>query len=189
MEPARQLLIVPIIHSAADGGTLAARSPRTVRQRIEFERKQNLIQTAWQEIEQNLLRWRTDFSNIFVYQDGLPADDEREFEVIQKVAAAGSFNFALLLKLRSFGAQIIGTESPDLLERELRLQQQILASPNNRTLIAEMSKVLQERDEFIARRIEKTLPAGKTGILFVGLRHQIENYLPKSIEILKGKLK
>lgn len=184
----RRLIIIPIAHTAADLGTLAPR-PRTVAQRIEFERKQNIIKAAWQEIEQNLFGWRTDFSGVSVYQDGLPIDDGREIELIEKVAAGGSLNFALLLKLRKRDAKIVGTESPELLQAELELQKKIANAADAKKPVVETNRILRARDEFIAQRIDETLPVGASGILFIGLLHRVEDYLPENIEVLKGKLK
>jgi hypothetical protein len=42
-------------------------------------------------------------------------------------------------------------------------------------------KLLRQRDEYIARRIDETLQADETGVLFMGMIHQVDRYLPKNI--------
>jgi hypothetical protein len=186
--PAKKLIIIPIAHTADETGSLAVR-PKTTAQRIEFERKQNVIKAAWREIENNLLGWRTDFSGVFIYQDGLPVlEAGKEIDFVRRVAETGSPNFALLLKLHSLNAQIIGTESPELLEAELNLQKKIQAEPENGELLSMSARILQQRDEFIAKRISDTLPLSASGILFIGLLHSVEKFIPDNIEIFKGKL-
>ena len=44
--------------------------------------------------------------------------------------------------------------------------------------------LLQKRDQFIAARINHTLGAGETGILFIGLLHSIERHLAKDINVI-----
>ncbi|MBN1348357.1 hypothetical protein JXJ21_03045 [candidate division KSB1 bacterium] len=41
--------------------------------------------------------------------------------------------------------------------------------------------LLEERDRFIADKIDNTLKTGETGLLFMGMMHQVEKYLKKNI--------
>jgi pheromone shutdown protein TraB len=43
--------------------------------------------------------------------------------------------------------------------------------------------LLDERDSYIARRINTTLGEGQTGLLFVGAAHQVEKKLPRDIMV------
>jgi hypothetical protein len=45
--------------------------------------------------------------------------------------------------------------------------------------------LLAQRDQFIARRINDTLKAGETGILFLGLLHAVERYLDRDIRVIR----
>jgi hypothetical protein len=183
----RTLILIPIIHTAEDLGSLQTR-PKTVAQRVEFERKQNLIKSVWREIEENLLGWRDSFENTLIYQDGLPICGS-ELEIVREVAAKGSPNHQLILKLIEQGAEIIGTESPELLKSEYEVQIEAMKNPRNKSILDKMRELLLRRDKFIAERINQTLSSEKLGILFIGMMHQVEVNLPEDIKVVKGKLK
>jgi hypothetical protein len=44
-------------------------------------------------------------------------------------------------------------------------------------------ETLTQRDAFIARRIGQTLVPGRTGVLFIGMMHHVESFLPKDIVV------
>jgi hypothetical protein len=48
---------------------------------------------------------------------------------------------------------------------------------------SESERMLRERDEFIARRIDESLKEGEVGILFIGLMHRVDRFLPADIEV------
>jgi hypothetical protein len=183
----RTLILISILHTAEDLGSLKFQ-PKTIAQRVEFERKQNLIKTAWHEIENNLFGWRNSFEDVLIYQDSLPICN-RELDIVQKVASTGSLNYQLLLKLIERGAEIIGTESPELLKSEYEVQTELMKKPRNKTLLDKLRTLLLKRDQFIAKRINETLASDRLGILFIGMMHQVEINLPKDIKVVKGKLK
>ncbi|HNY33468.1 MAG TPA: hypothetical protein PKK68_02315 [Methanothrix soehngenii] len=45
-------------------------------------------------------------------------------------------------------------------------------------------RLLLERDLFIARAIDATLPEGETGLLFIGAAHDVLSKLAGDIEVL-----
>ena len=49
------------------------------------------------------------------------------------------------------------------------------------------SRLLRERDIFIAERINQTLGPGETGIIFIGAVHKIKEKLPKGIQVVEIK--
>ena len=49
------------------------------------------------------------------------------------------------------------------------------------------NKLLKERDNFIANRIDETLGDRETGILFIGAYHDVIPKLPQDIEIKEVK--
>ena len=49
------------------------------------------------------------------------------------------------------------------------------------------NKLLDRRDNFIARRIDETLQHGEKGIIFIGAYHNVKKRLPKSIQIKEVK--
>ncbi len=182
----RTLILIPIIHTAEDLGSFNVK-PKTIARRIEFERKQKLIKKVWDEIENNLLDRQISFENTFIYQDSLPVCG-RELEIVREVAATGSPNYRLILKLIEQGAEIIGTESPELLKSEYEVQSEFMKNPKNKSLMDKLRELLFRRDQFIAKRVNETLTSDKLGILFIGMMHQVEIQLPKDIKVVKGKL-
>jgi hypothetical protein len=182
----RTLVLIPIIHTDEDLGSFNVK-PKTIARRIEFERKQNSIKTVWNEIENNLLNWRNSFENVLIYQDSLPVCG-RELEIVREVAATGSPNYRLILKLIEQGAEIIGTESPELLKSEYEVQSEFMKNPKNKSLMDKLRIFLLKRDRFIADRINETLLSDKLGVLFIGMMHQVETQLPEDIKVVKGKL-
>jgi hypothetical protein len=96
------------------------------------------------------------------------------------------------MKLMEKGAQLTGTESPELLLEEYELARQVMVSLESRQASAaarnqhELSKcLLDRRDRFMARRISETLGPGETGLLFLGLLHSLEGHLPPDIDVRK----
>ena len=53
--------------------------------------------------------------------------------------------------------------------------------------ICSKNKILEERDNYIAKRIGETLKEEETGILFIGAHHNIIDKLPEDIEVTELK--
>jgi len=122
-----------------------------------------------------------------IYQDGLPVCG-RELDIVREVAQRGSRNYALILELLERGAVLEGTESPDLLRQEYEHIRSALAKESAPTRTGELrasesERLLRERDEFIGRRVGESLKEGEVGILFIGLMHQADRFLPRDIEV------
>lgn len=147
MQNNRHLIIIPIIHTHADMGSLGNKTP--VGQKYETGAAQ-----YWQTISDYVQKLPVNFSELRVYQDGLP---DVSPEIVEKIVdeTPQTPNFDLLRWLKSKGTHILGTESPTAL--------------------------LKERDEYIAGRIRSTLPEGGLGILFIGLAHEIKILLEKEM--------
>jgi len=47
----------------------------------------------------------------------------------------------------------------------------------------EGERILRQRDEFIGRRIDESLKEGEVGILFIGLMHRVDRFLPRDIGV------
>ncbi len=91
------------------------------------------------------------------------------------------------------GAALIGTESPELLMQEYHAIRRNLtqgypdpatASPNSSQprrvkWMKHLTKptLMQQRDQFIANRIDETLGNDQLGLLFIGMLHRVEDYL------------
>jgi hypothetical protein len=123
------------------------------------------------------------YGSIRLYQDGLPLCGKEE-DIIKEVAARGSQNHQLLLELIAQGAQLMGTEDPDLLLQEYRLHQVVMDDEKHgreNTHEAQSQALLCARDRFIAGRINTTLMTGDVGLLFLGMAHAVEPLLDTDI--------
>jgi len=188
----RALTYVPIIHTEAEIGTLARSMRRLTTQKFNREawkRKEDVITRMWEEIRRTVEEWTLPWGHVRLYQDGLPRCG-REAEIVADLAGAGSPNHQLLLSLMKKGATLMGTESPDLLLEEYRLAQQILAAENPEEAVrinarheARRRSLLARRDRYIARRLNESLRAGETGLLFLGVLHSLDSRLAQDIRV------
>jgi hypothetical protein len=82
----------------------------------------------------------------------------------------------------------MGTESPELLVEEYQLAAAAFASGATvRTRIRQKQlrdSLIEKRDRYIAARINATLGAGETGILFMGMLHEVARYLDSDIDVI-----
>jgi hypothetical protein len=146
-----------------------------------------VVEEMWKEIERVVANLPVTPGSLRVYQDGLPVCG-REQEIVSELAAAGSRNHSLLLKLQARGATLMGTESPELLIEEYQLASAAFASGATvRTEIRQKQlrdTLLERRDRYIADRINGTLGAGESGILFMGMLHEVTRYLDPDIDVV-----
>ena len=186
----RKLVYIPIIHTVADMGTLGA----AVRgMKLSALGRQGLSQNAavvdkmWARIESVVAKLPVAPGSLRVYQDGLPVC-RHEQEIVSELASAGNRNHGLLLKLQARGATLMGTESPELLVEEYQLAAAAFAAgATPRTQVRQKQlhdTLLEKRDRFIAARINGTLGAGESGILFMGMLHQVARYLDSDIDVI-----
>jgi len=186
----RKLVYIPIIHTVADMGTLGA-SIRGMKLstlgRQGLAHNAAVVEKMWEEIESVGARLPVTPGTVRVYQDGLPVCGHEQ-EIVSELAGAGSRNHRLLLKLQARGATLMGTESPELLVEEYQLATAAFAS--GATVRTETRQkhlrdtLLEKRDRYIADRINGTLGAGESGILFLGMLHEVPRYLDSDINVV-----
>jgi len=189
----RTLLCIPIIHTQADMGALSGSIERLKIRRLGkngWERNLNLISQLWARIEQTIDELALPYERLRVYQDGLPVCGH-EVEIVTELANAGSRNHRLLLRLREKGATIMGTESSELLVEEYQFVKEEFASGKPGASLrgegprrALRDSLLKRRDQCIASRINDTLCAGETGLLFLGMLHSIRPWLDKDLRVI-----
>jgi hypothetical protein len=155
-----------------------------------WRHKMRAIDELWAEIEHVVTTMRLPYDRVRLYQDGLPVCG-REEEIVRELAAKGSRNHCLLLRLMEKGATIMGTESPEMLLEEfervkLSVGGQSLSRMKNRQSDARDldDTLLGRRNRFIAHRINTTLQPGETGILFLGMLHTLEHLLDQDIRVI-----
>ena len=186
----RKLVYIPIIHTLADMGTLgvAVRGMKlSALGRQGLTRNVAMVEKMWTQIEGVVANLPVTSIAMRVYQDGLPVC-RHEREIVSELAGAGNRNHRLLLELQARGATLMGTESPELLVEEYQLAAAALASGATvRTRIRQKQlhdTLLDKRDRYIAARINGTLGAGETGILFMGMLHEVARYLDSDIDVI-----
>ena len=188
----RALIYVPIVHSEVDLGTLAGEVRRRFQEAFgadEWARRFASVETMWAGLRAKLCALPIAWPGARLYQDGLPVCD-REQEIVRELAARSSRNHQLLAELMDRGATLMGTESAELLVREYRRIQALVRAARERApdaraleLAREGETILRERDAFIAGRIDSTLQAGETGVLFLGLMHRVDELLDGKFEV------
>jgi len=188
----RKLIYVPVIHTEADMGSVAEPVKREYIQRYGVERWQehiNAINGMWRGIRQKILALELDYNQTKIYQDGLPVCNQ-ELAIASDLAQAGNENYKIILALIHRGAKLVGTENPALLLEEYHYIKNVTKINDlGEKEIAikkyekKASDLLERRDAYIAHRIAQTLLEGEVGILFMGLRHQVDEKLPQDIEV------
>ena len=189
---ARQLIWVPIIHTQADLGSVSE-SVKTLYTRTVGPKKWNqhvaTINELWNTICEEIQRLDLDYGKVRLYQDGLPKCGQ-ELRIVKDMIEAGSRNHNLLMELVEKGAQLVGTESPELLLEEYELVRGALRSiaaggkgTLNRREAQRSTEILKKRDCYIAERIDDTLKTGETGLLFLGMLHNLTGALPHDIRL------
>src|SRR3990172_6619767 len=188
----RTLLYFPIVHSQLDMGALSESVRKVTLQKLGervWRRKVNLVKRFWSDVENILNKLTLSYAQTRVYQDGLPVCG-KEIDIVTELAKKGSPNHQILARLMEKGATVMGTESAELLIEEYHLIKKILETGDVKDAIAIEARqkgasdlLLKKRDEFIAARIDRTLQPGETGILFLGMLHNIAELLPGNIHV------
>jgi hypothetical protein len=190
----RKLVYIRIVHTSADMGSLSEKLQEEVISKIgrdKWEETQSLIRKFWDELEKEVFGLKLDFEHTKIYQDGLPCGGEMGMKIVHTTAKRGSQNYRLIEKLVESKAEIIDTENPELLIEEKNLLVDIYKSLTSddrekakQRYETRKKELLQERDKYIASRINSTLKRGETGILFIGAEHNVIPSLEKDIEVI-----
>ena len=185
MEEYQQLFIIPIVHGEADLGSMAA-SVRARFDQATWAARQEAID-AWWDLVANWMRQLPSsvasrrFSDVQIYQDGMPVDAPIT-QIMNQLATAGSRNHKLLAEMAELGASIEGTESPELLLKELEMVKTASEGRGQDPRSQQRARgLLERRDRFIGERIGGTLRAGGRGVLLIGVAHKVEPYLPADV--------
>ncbi|MFQ6067021.1 MAG: hypothetical protein ACE5K3_07070 [bacterium] len=193
----RKLLYVPIIHTEADLGSVAAAIDKRSSQmcgKEHWNQHKKAVSGFWDSIANyfDLL----DASNLKIYQDGLMIDGEIGKKIVEEGAKKGSKNYKIILKLVGRGAEIRKTEDIHLLKKEydtlIKLSQ--TKSPIEKTLAyighkLRKDPLMKKRDKFIAKRINETLQDGEAGVLFIGVYHNVLPQVSRDIIVYELKEK
>ena len=191
----RRLLHVPIIHDEADMGSLGAALARRslgVSGVMRWAAHQRTVGLFWESVEAYLLS--LDAGQLRIYQDGLAAGGEMGKRIVQEAARRGSRNYQTVLTLLNQGAELRKTEDAQLLlEERQRVLDSLEPEPplggqaGSPPCALPTDRLLEQRDQFIARAIEETLREGELGVLFIGAHHNVQLTLPVDITVVAVK--
>ncbi|MEN0021171.1 MAG: hypothetical protein AAF747_09840 [Planctomycetota bacterium] len=182
----RSLAVIPIVHTEADLGKLAEQFRRIEGDEV-WNDKQRAIATFWERIVEWTESQTTSDTPLFLFQDGLPAVDQAE-QIVCDLASRQSINHVVLASLMDHGGTLIGTEDPDLLLREYEIAKAAAEALTNGQAPdprdqQRSATLLDRRDRFIAERIDQSLPPNASGVLFIGMLHNVEQHLPSDITV------
>ena len=182
----RTLIVIPIIHTEQDMGSLLEQIKQEYVTRYGHEKwTEHLksIDEVWRGIRRMIAALELSYVSVRLYQDGLPLCG-KEADIVKEVAARGGQNHQLLVELMEQGARLMGTEDPDLLLQEYQFHKSALDGGeqcHDAQWEDKSRELLSGRDHFIAGRINATLLAGEIGLLFVGMAHSVEPLLDVDI--------
>lgn len=191
----RKVYLVPIIHTRSDMGSIApilSEISAVALGKELWDKHRETISKFWDSVSRffNSLQ----ICNSKVYQDGLVAAGEDGLRIVNEGVKQGSVNYEIISGLLRRGAILIKTEDIALVQREYSYIKKLTSakSPRERETTAlryklAQRKLLEDRDNFIARTIESTLKEGDTGVLFIGAYHEILSKLPADIRIVQVK--
>ncbi len=168
---ARLLFHFPIVHHSREMGF------------TNNEALDSALQSYWNEIDSYLHRAVSDFSKALVFQDSLPILEDSLMEKWLETSPETP-NYNTLKKLVKEGARLIGGENLDATSEQYDLARK--AQEDKWTLDKYKSvavPLLTRRDRFMAKSIDGNLTSENFGILFMGMAHRVQDYLPEDIII------
>ncbi|MBU2536491.1 MAG: hypothetical protein KKD83_10060 [Chloroflexi bacterium] len=187
----RKSYVIPIIHMSADMGSIAPTLDDRATAKLTpelWQRHKEIVSAFWDSIGRFLDA--LDVNGFKVYQDGLVADGEEGLRIVRESVSQGSKNYEIVGRLLERGAVLVKTESLSLVKQEYNYITKMTRSKSlkEREVAAlryklARGKLLKQRDEFIAGRINETLAEGETGILFIGAYHDVVHRLAPDIRV------
>ena len=190
----RSLIYVPVLHTQKEAGEIllslkADEAPPSADTSLADQEKS--VKEMWDGIHEKIQNMNISCSTIRIYQDAMPVCG-REKEIAEKLAQKSSRNHQLIMDLLKNGANLEGTEDPDLLVEEYDNLSQLIGKAavsieSYRDSLNEYkekgARLMKKRDAFIAERIKITLKEGETPLVFMGVRHELEKLIQSSFAI------
>ena len=187
----RSLYVIPIIHMSADMGSIAPALDDRAATKLTpelWQRHKEIVSVFWDSISRFLDSLNV--NDFKVYQDGLVADGAEGLRIVRESISQGSKNYEIVGRLLERGAILVKTENLSLVKQEYSYITKMTRSRSlkEREVAAlryklTRGKLLKQRDEFIAGRINETLTEGETGILFIGAYHDVIKRLAPDIRV------
>jgi hypothetical protein len=191
----RRLYVIPIIHMSSDMGSVASTLDDRATDMLTLE--------LWQQNKETIARFWDSISRFLdslnvtgfkIYQDGLVADGAQGLRIVRESISKGSKNYEIVGRLLERGAVLVKTENLSLVKQEYSYITKMTRSRSlkEREVAAlryklAQGKLLKQRDEFIAGRVNETLVEGEIGTLFIGAYHNVIHRLAPDIKVRQVK--
>lgn len=176
-----RLLYVPILHTEKEAGAIAKIAPPLPEKQTAV-----LLKEMWNGIQKKIEDLKPEWEKLRIYQEALPLCGQEE-KIVRELAEKESLNHRLLKTFMERGAPLEGTEDADLLLKEYDLLSKLFLANDQEKSLEEYQKLSEEtliqRDQFIAGQVQKTLKENETGLLFMGIRHKVDQLLKADYEI------
>lgn len=195
----RTLYYVPMIHADEDLSELGPMI-KNLKEKIygegAIEHDESAIRGLWEVIRSWVFQMIPDVQGLIIYQDGIPTGPREKIKELFKLVLAEHSEsplFRLTKELIDRGGVLEGTEDIHLLIKRVTIYKEIYqAATRCQNLgdvrefiikkVEEQDDLVFQSDQFIARRINETLPENGKGILFMGHRHRVDEELVKMRE-------
>ena len=191
----RKLLLIPIIHSEKEMGSLRNDISEIIDEKFGKEKRDEHrkgVARFWENLRVLISVTLSCVHGmpVRVYQDGIPIGGEVGIQLVRMGANDGIPNHQIVLSIIEQGGILEKTENPVLLKEEYDLVKSIITAKTGqeREFLSEKHKrrlydLTIERDRFIAQRIAESLKDGELGILFIGATHNVAPGLPSEIDL------
>ncbi|MDO8442982.1 MAG: hypothetical protein Q7S81_01865 [bacterium] len=191
----RTIYFVPMIHTPSDMGSLApalSESSADILGKELWNEHQKTVFRFWDSVSRFFSSLQV--CNIKIYQDGLVAAGEDGLKIVNEGIRQGSVNYEIISDLLRRGAILMKTEDIILVQREYSYIKKLTSAKSTRerettALRYKLAqrKLLEDRDNFIARTIGSTLKEDDTAILFIGAYHDVLSKLPIDVRTVQVK--
>ena len=194
MSDIRSLIYVPVLHTQKETGEilLSLKADEAQPSVDTSSAEQEIsVREMWDGIAEKIQKMNIPCLSMRIYQDAMPVCG-REKAIAEKLAQKASRNHQLILKLVNKGANLEGTEDPELLIKEYGNLSRLIGKASisvqsyRDSLIEYKEKgaeLMKRRDAFITERIKSTLKKDEVPLVFMGVRHELEKLLQGSFVI------
>ena len=191
----RRLMLIPIVHSEKEMGSLKSDISEMIDRKFGKEKRDQHrkdVALFWENLGTitKAVLANLDGSTIRIYQDGIPIGGEIGAKLVAMGAQDGIPNHQIVLSIIEHGGVLEKTESPALLKEEYEIIKAVVNAKTDpeREALSERHKhrlyeLTIERDKYIAQRIGESLKEGQYGMLFIGATHDVARYIDPTIEL------
>lgn len=207
----RVLYYVPMIHSDEElneVGSILRDLKIKVYGEEAAKRDEMQMEQLWEDIRSWVIKTIGNAEGLIIYQDGMPVGPREKIHALFHLIFAEhphSPFFRFTKELLDAGAILEGTEDLNLVIKRAAMYQEMCKAVEEHSSpqeihdfltkkVEEQDGLVLQADQFIARRIDETLPENGKGIVFMGYLHKVDrelvnmreaNLLHHPIEIIK----